>query len=259
MTSGDLTGVGINAFSDKAGKGNLATSGVYGSLAYHRDLTGKGVHIFSMGIQGGMVQMGFDRSELRFGDDILSGKNVSGGVTETNLQTNSITYADINAGIVWNFVPNKKMKYYVGVPTYHLNKPPVSFLDGNEKNRLSSRVSVQGGASIFITEQWDVLPSVLYMIQDASAQVNFGTAVRYKTSADAAIRFGPWYRYWGNSDAVIFMAGMEYLNLTVGMSYDINVSLLKQTSKGRGSIEIAMIYILKSKKAIVQDISCPHF
>ena len=43
------------------------------------------------------------------------------------------------------------------------------------------------------------------------------------------------------------------------MSYDINVSTLKETSNGQGSFEIALIYVLQSSKAIVQDMECPHF
>ena len=76
---------------------------------------------------------------------------------------------------------------------------------------------------------------------------------------DAAIRGGVWYRYWENSDAVIAMLGFEYMDLTLGMSYDINVSSLNEASNGQGSFEVALIYILKSRKAIVQDVECPHF
>ena len=57
MTSADIMGVGIIAFSDKAGTGHLAKQGVLASLAYNRDLTGHGVHIVGVGIQGGIVQM----------------------------------------------------------------------------------------------------------------------------------------------------------------------------------------------------------
>ncbi|MFH1321133.1 MAG: PorP/SprF family type IX secretion system membrane protein [Bacteroidota bacterium] len=261
MKAADMTGVGVSAFSDKAGKGDLSTSGIFGSLAYHRDMTGKGKHIFSMGAQGGMVQMGFDPNLLRFGDQIEReiANGVSGGATIETFQTTSITYADVNAGVLWNYTLSNKMKFYLGVSTYHLSRPTINFLNSNEKNYLSTRTSLQGGAAFVITHQWDVFPSILYMRQDASNEVNFGTAVRYNTSSDAAIRLGAWYRYWANSDALIFMTGLEYFNLTLAISYDINVSSLNQTSNGRGSIEVALIYIIKSSRAIVQDVSCPEF
>ena len=110
-----------------------------------------------------------------------------------------------------------------------------------------------------MTREWDILPTALYMLQKASTQTNFGMAVRYNTSDDASLRLGGWYRSWANSDAFIIMAGMEYYTLTIGVSYDVNVSTLKETSKGQGSFELALIYIIESSKSTVQDISCPHF
>src|SRR3989304_3215100 len=79
MTSADIMGVGVAAFSDKAGTGHLAKQGVLASLAYNRDLMGNGRHIFGLGFQGGLIQMGFDPNELRFGNDILSGHPDSKG------------------------------------------------------------------------------------------------------------------------------------------------------------------------------------
>jgi len=258
MTASDIMGVGITAYSDKAGTGHLAKQGVLASLAYNRDLTGKGMHIMGLGIQGGIIQMGFDPNELRFGNDILSGNPNSKGGSGQEIFQNNLSYIDINAGALWNFIPTETIKIYLGVSTYHLTKPSENFQDVGLKNDLSSRISVQAGASITATKEWDVLPSILFMRQDASNITNFGTAVRYNTPS-MSIRLGAWYRYWGNSDAVIFMMGMEFYDFTLGISYDINVSSLKETSNGKGSFEVALIYILYLKKNVRRDIQCPEF
>jgi len=258
MTASDIMGVGIIAFSDKAGTGHLAKQGVLASLAYNRDLTGKGVHIVGFGIQGGIIQMGFDPNELRFGNDILSGNPDSKGGGGQEVFQNNLSYVDVNAGALWNFIPTEIIKIYLGVSTYHLTRPTENFQDVVVKNHLSSRITVQGGASIAVRTEWDVLPSILFMRQDASNETNLGTAVRYNTPT-MSIRLGAWYRYWNNSDAIIFMTGLEYYDFTLGISYDINISSLKETSNGRGSFEIALIYILDLKKNVRRDIQCPEF
>ena len=148
---------------------------------------------------------------------------------------------------------------FFGLTGYHLTQPKVNFYTTGESNVLSMRTALQFGASYSIVREWDVLPSALFMLQKASTETNFGLAVRYNASDKAALRLGGWYRTWANADAAIIMAGMEYYNLTIGISYDVNVSTLKETSKGQGSFEIALIYIIESSKSIVQDISCPVF
>lgn len=257
MKAADMAGFGISFFSDKAGKGDLKTTGAFGSLAYHRDMTGNGKQLVSFGVQAGVVQMGFDRSKLRFGDEILS--EIETGSGQEQFDKTSIIYADVNAGLLWNYIYSKKMIFFVGLSTYHLTRPKVNFLTTTESNVLSNRTAIQAGGSFTITKMWDVLPSFLYMIQKASNEANLGLAVRYNTKSEAAIRLGAWYRQWSNSDAFIIMAGFEYMDITLGMSYDINVSTLKETSNGQGSFEIALIYVLQSSKAIVQDMACPHF
>jgi len=257
MKAADMTGFGVSAFSDKAGTGELATSGAFGSLAYHRDMLGNGTHLFSMGIQGGFVQMGFDRNALRFGDEILNDQPAGAG--NEVFDKTSTSYIDVNAGVLWNYIFSDKMKFYLGASTYHLSQPKVDFIAVGDDNVLSNRISCQAGAAIEITRELELLPNFLYMTQDASNETNFGMALKYTTSTEAAIRGGVWYRYWENSDAVIAMMGFEYMDLTLGMSYDINISSLKEASNGQGSFEVALIYILKSRKAIVQDVECPHF
>jgi len=256
MKAADMTGFGILAFSDKAGTGDLATSGIMGSLAYHRDLLGNGSQLLSFGIQAGMIQTGFDRSKLRFGDEILN--DAPAGSGQEVFESTSLVYADVNAGILYNYILSKTMKFFGGISTYHLTKPKINFL-ANDENILSGRTSLQAGASIVITREWEILPSALYMMQKASNESNFGMAVKYRTDKDAAIRLGGWYRTWSNSDAAIVMAAYEYMTLTIGLSYDINISTLRETSNGQGSFELAMIYIIESSKAIKQDIACPNF
>jgi len=256
-SASDIMGFGISAYSDKAGTGHLGSAGLFGSLAYTRDMYGDGSHLISLGIQMGFVQTGFDRSNLRFGDEIAA--DIATGSGQENFPSTNVTYLDFNAGLLWNYKYSDKAKFYLGLSTFHLSTPKINFLDNAEKNRLSVRTSLMGGAAYTVTRKWDVLPAVLYMWQDASNEVNAGLALRYNAPSFVSIRFGPWYRLWSNSDALILMTGIEYQKLTVGISYDVNISILKSTSYGQGSFEVALIYIIDAKRDIVRDVSCPTF
>lgn len=257
MKAADMSGFGVMVFSDKAGTGDLKTSGATGSLAYHRDLLGNGKQLMSFGIQAGFTQMSFDRTKLRTGNEILM--DIPTGSGAELFESTSLAYIDVNAGILYNYIYSKSIKVFLGLSAFHLSKPQVNFLEVAESNVLSNRAALQFGGSFSLTREWDILPSALVMLQKASAESNVGMAIRYNSSDKAALRLGAWYRTWSNSDAAIIMAGMEYYNLTIGISYDMNISTLKETSKGQGSFEIAMIYILESNKSIVQDVACPHF
>jgi len=188
MKAADMSGFGIMVFSDKAGTGDLKTSGATGSLAYHRDLLGNGKQLMSFGIQAGFTQMSFDRMKLRFGDEILS--DIPTGSGQEYFENESLSYIDINAGILYNYIYSKTIKVFLGLSTFHLSQPKVNFLETGESNTLSNRTAFQFGGSFTVTREWDILPSALMMLQKASAETNFGLAVRYNSSDKAALRLG---------------------------------------------------------------------
>ena len=56
------------------------------------------------------------------------------------------------------------------------------------------------------------------------------------------------------------MAGVDYDNWQVNMSYDINFSKLTAASRYNGGIELSVIYILaKTKKINKPGAVCPTF
>jgi hypothetical protein len=66
---------------------------------------------------------------------------------------------------------------------------------------------------------------------------------------------GAWYRF---NDAVIPYVGLEFNNLLLGFSYDVNVSSLKSATASKGGTEISLIYI-KKKEDRGKGIPCPRF
>ena len=51
--------------------------------------------------------------------------------------------------------------------------------------------------------------------------------------------------YYRTRDAGYIVAGMDYDNWRVGLSYDLNISDLRPASNGRGGLEISVVYIMR--------------
>ena len=261
MRFSDALGIGFIFHKDEAGSGSFGTTSFMGSVAFHKDIGGYGTNFITLGIQGGMVQMGFDRAKVLFPDEI-DGDLGAGGGREV-IPNSNISYVDVNAGLLWNFVPSEKVNIYAGIASFHLTKPDINFVKDapGPPNKLSGLFSLQAGAAIAITEYYDLLPSILYMNQDANNELNIGTAIRFNTQSKASVRVGPWYRRYRNSDAMVLFTGVDVEGLNFGISYDFNFSVLRQTSKGQGGVELALLYTLtpKKMKGTRKPSRCPHF
>ena len=252
----NILGAGIYFINDKATIGH-GTSGAMASIAYHKDLSG-GTNIVAFGLQGGLMRTGFDPNTLRFGDQIQNQSNGTDAPTGEVFSQTSTQYVDVNAGVLWNFIPSDKMNIYAGISLPHLARPSTVFMEIDKWN-LSSRFILQGGAAISVNENLDVLPSLLYMKQGGSKEFFLGTAVRFNFAGEMGLRLGAWYRQV-QSDALVLMAGFDWKNLKLGLSYDINMSSLSEVSKGKGGFEIALIYIITPpKKKAKGGITCPRF
>ena len=67
---------------------------------------------------------------------------------------------------------------------------------------------------------------------------------------------GVYYRY---KDAVAPYVGVDYKNLLVGVSYDVNTSVLGSTADNINSFELTFSYIFRKEgKGIFDFIHCPR-
>ena len=65
---------------------------------------------------------------------------------------------------------------------------------------------------------------------------------------------------WGRAgDAGSIFAGVIRNNLTVGASYDINLSNLQPASRNRGGLELSVIYIWKKLPSPPKHKICPDY
>lgn len=254
----DQFGVGIMAFSDKSGNGILSNNFGALSLAYHKGLDEDGYHQIGAGFQATYVSKRLDVSKVTFADQ-LTPLGFTGVTSEvfSNSRVN-LSYFDLNAGILYNGSTNGYNNFYLGASMYHINRPKESFQGGTFL--LPTRVTIQGGFKIPIASYHSLHFSANHSMQANARNTVVGAAFGLNVNGDennpVNLFLGSWYRF---NDAVIPYLGLEFGELHLGYSYDVNTSELKPGSNLRGGNEISLIFIKKPVDPLAKRLNCPKF
>jgi len=177
MLRGDHAGIGIMAYNDVAGDGNLSNTTVLLSAAYHKSLDRFKAHNISVGIQGGFTQKSVDFNKLIFPSQITESGPDPDIINGEAIQNNNFSYFDFNVGAMYTGKVAEGISGYGGVAMHHFGQPKESFLGSD--NRLGSRLVLHAGGEIFINEIFSLLPSAIFMQQTGARELNIGTALGY--------------------------------------------------------------------------------
>lgn len=257
LLGNDFWGAGLALYSDKAGTAEFGTQVVQLSLGYHKKL-GADKHLVSVGVQGGVVQKGINYDELKFGnqyESVFYNPELENKETYVN---NSIVYPQIQAGLNWHFNFSEKLNFNAGFSMFNLNAPKESFYKDSD-NKLNTRFTINAGSDIKYNEQITIMPAILVSGQTKATEFLVGSDIGYKVKDVPMLKvialFGIYYR---STDALIFVPGLQYNNYRFGLSYDVNLSSLRAASKGRGAIELSIVYIFNQnpKLGITRSLPC---
>ncbi len=255
----DRFGIGLMGMYDVNGNGVLKHNYVTASIAYHKSLDANGSHQLGAGFSTTYAQKRLDAGKLNFEDE-LTGFGFTGNTAEVVGSNGflNLSYADVNAGLVYNGSINDHASVYLGLSGYHLNRPSVSFL--NTTYLLKPRYTLHSGGNWNLNETTQVFLSGLYQIQSGASELIFGGALGFNYTDDYEdprhVFAGMWHRW---EDAVIPYVGIEFGDFRLGFSYDINVSALAAASRRRGGIEISLQYIKKNPGTFIRSLQCPKF
>lgn len=247
---------GINFFSDRAGDANMGTSQGNMHLAYHIR-TGENSTI-GAGLMAGFAQRSINYAPLQWGNQYDGTMYVSTMDAREPGGSNSYTFADFGAGILFNYdnksgakhvTDNHDFKMHFGISVAHVNRPKFSYYS-NEDERLYMKTVVHGNLLYSIKNTNVALaPGFMYYRQGPTQEIFVGSLVRYVMQQDskytgfkhgAAISFGGFMRA---KDAFVATTLLEYANYAIGMSYDFNISDLSTVSNTRGGFEISLRYV----------------
>ncbi|MGE5519360.1 MAG: PorP/SprF family type IX secretion system membrane protein [Candidatus Dadabacteria bacterium] len=258
VAADDYLTLGMEVFYDKAGSTNFRSTHLLPAVNYHKSLsTEKNIYL-SAGFMGGWVERRIDRTKM------TTNSTYEGiGDGEVNLQPRN-TYFDGTAGVSLNagLNNNPENNLVLGVAYHHFNRPKNSFFN-NTTIIVSPKWVYSADIKLALNEY-----SSVTIYSDHTEQANyretmtgllFGLKVgNYVDEPDYILSAGAFMRI---NDAVIPTIKMQYQQLAVSLSYDVNISRLASTSLGRGGFEFSASYVgfvdryLSSKDAT----KCPRF
>lgn len=232
-------GVGGVILRDVAGSGNLTSTKIYGSVAYHQMLGYSS--LLSLGFNVGYANKQINTVNLKFPDQ-FDGKFFDNKIpTSAQIDRNNIGYLDMQVGMNYAYFPTENVYVNGGFSVHHVNKPRESFFDAADaSNRVPMRYIGFLNGSFKINDQWILNPNIYYTRQATLDEVVAGLNAHYNLSGDGMYQLigGLYYRH---KEAIIPMIGLGYNDYTFSFSYDATMSSLNNYNNSRGAFEFSLI------------------
>ena len=244
-------GAGLYAYRDVAGDTKYATTSVNLSISSIINLGGG--HDLSVGIQGGFSQKSIDESTFEWGSQFDGSTYNSSIASGESAVFEPYAFGDFSTGLAWSFAKESStlssdddFHASAGIAVYHVNAPKLQF----DEQVLYRELVIHGGTYMGIKNTpLAFVPNFVMLRQGPSTEVNLGALIRYSIREESkytgilketAIYFGAYSRL---GDAIIPTILMEVSSFSVGISYDIINSDLKEAAGGKGGIEISLSFI----------------
>jgi type IX secretion system PorP/SprF family membrane protein len=253
--------LGINVLNQSAGDGGFNYLDASASIAYTGVKFGKDLnHHIIFAMQAGVLNRHVDESKFKWGDqwNPITGYNAYNPTNESFARSSATTF-DAGTGVLYyDGTPNKKYNIFGGVAFYHINKPadPIVSNQSTELNTIPLRFTIHGGASINLMEGTSIVPHFLYNQQGNAREVMLGMYGQMTVNEETTIMAGGYYRY---KDAIAPYIGVDHKNFLVGLSYDVNTSMLGAMAGNVHSFELTLSYMIrKETKGLFDFVHCPR-
>lgn len=232
-------GIGLTVLSQKTGDASYQYTAGYLSLSYQVHLTQ--YKIVSAGFQAGLLNRRVDPGKMQFGSQFNPALGYDASLPSNEAFTSlSATAADGSIGLLYfDGDPAKTANPFIGVSLYHPTQPNNRFLTGGGDNKLPMRFSVHGGMRLKLSSQADLIPNAIFLSQGGASEIAAGISLNLNIDAGKDLIAGGMYRL---NDAFAPNIGLHINGLTIGFSYDINVSQLKTASSGNGGYELSISF-----------------
>jgi type IX secretion system PorP/SprF family membrane protein len=242
MKNRDQTGwVGLGGLvlRDVAGSGNLTSTKLYGSVAYHQMLGYSS--LLSLGFNVGYANKRINTSNLKFPDQ-FDGKFFDSKLpTSALLDKNNIGYLDMQVGMNYAYFPSEKIYVNTGFSVHHVNTPQESFFESSDyNNRVPRRYIGFLNGSFMVNDQWIINPNAYFTMQAKSSELVAGLNAHYNLSGDGQyiLMGGLYYRL---KESFIPLIGLGYKDYTFTFTYDATVSTLANYNNTRGAYEFSLV------------------
>ena len=266
----DYFGIGGTFWGDEAGEANFSTLTGKLSASYSKRMGGyrKQANYLVVGAEAGVAQRSIDFLQLRWGLQHDGAGGFNGSLPsgeELVFDRDNFIFADVAAGLLWFSVFDENNSLYFGGAFHHLNRSNQSF-NSDDEDLLYSRFTFHAGGEFMMGRRFGLVPGVIVMSQGPSFQVNAGTSFKFLLGngrSNQSFQFGLWTRVSNKiesgvlNDAAILSTRFDYENFSLGFSYDINVSPLREASNANGGFEFALAYKICGIER--RGVYCPNF
>ncbi len=258
MKSGDMVGLGVSLFNDRAGNGILSTNKYNFSFAYHKSLNRNHSAYLSFGGAMAFVEKKIDFTKLSF-DNQWNDIGFDMGIDPNEPTTgNKLDFMDAQVGMNFTYFFEDRFSMIIGSSVSHLNNPPESFY--GDENTIYKRYISHALLEIKTGDLTKLQPGAYYTTQRGATEMIIGSNLLYTLNDDhdefTQLYFGAWTR---PVDAFYLLAGIEFNRVRTLLNYDFNYSKLLPGSRSRGAIEISVVYVYKKPTRYKPVRFCPRF
>jgi type IX secretion system PorP/SprF family membrane protein len=247
-------GLGITLLNQSSIDAGYAYTTGYLSLSY-RVLLSK-YKILSAGFQFGMLNRKIDPGKWQFGNQFNPVIGYDPTLPSNEVFANrSATSMDGSIGLFYfDGDPLKSVNPFLGVSLYHPTQPDNRFLSGSSDNKIPMRTAIHGGIRFKMGSRAELIPHAVYMQQGNTNEIAAGMMCNLKIQEGTDLLVGSLYRV---DDAIAPNIGLHVNGLTIGFSYDINISQLKTASSSKGGYELSISFT-NQKKIPDTKFICPR-
>lgn len=249
MLGSNYFGLGFMMYQDKAGEAGFASTIFEGSLSYVAALDDQSDNFISIGFQGGFNQQSIDLSKSTW-DNQWNGNQFDPSLNSfESIQLEQKTYIDMNAGVMYYYVPDGANTFNIGASMSHIGAPNVSFFTLSDAPMYRRFTFHSSGEFTLNRDKYAwITPKVMYQQQGPHKEAVFGAFFKNKIQfksrytnykKEAYFHLGAFYRW---KDAVVVAARLEYNMFGLGISYDINASQLGNLASSANAIEINLSF-----------------
>lgn len=262
--SNDYLSLGVLGFTDKAGSLQQNISSVYPAINFSKSLNNEKNRYLSVGFTAGYTQYSYDKSGATTNAQYQGGHFDPNNPTFENFLNNKMTLWDLGAGINYNTSTGEanEVTYMIGIAGYHLTQPNFSYyqVPGVTANM---RWNVNGAVAFDVKNNIAIQLHSNFALQGTYRELMAGGLF---TISEAGVGDKPSYGvtagvFYRLQDAIIPVIRLKYRKTSVGLSYDINTSSLKDASKLRGGYELTFSITgdWGGTPGVVKKTVCPKF
>ena len=261
-TSDDFFSFGILGYADKAGSIDEKITAFYPAINYNKSINPNHNTYLSVGFTGGYVQYSFDPTKATFNNQYMNGMFNSSNPTLENLPNAKMAMWDMGGGVNYNSSrgENNTLSYIIGFSGYHFTQPILSYY---HNPKISENIRWNGNAAVssVFSDNVSIQVQGNYALEGTYTEIMAGGLVNWTQVKGMENLFvisgGAYYRV---NDAVIPVVKVKYKTLAVAVSYDVNVSTLKEASNLQGGTEITVFFTGNyTDKGITRKTVCPKF